>query len=319
MKKILITGSTGYIGSALLEKLIEHSRYELILPVRSLNESLPKSCRQVLIEDIDDLPSSLFTQVDVVVHLAGKAHDLSGAQELAIEFRRINFVATKKLAAAALAARVRKFIYLSSIKVCGHITQHSAFTEQSISQPSTPYAASKWDAENALTDIVSDSGMELVIVRPPLVYSGSSPGNFSRLMQLVSLRVPLPFRNVRNKRSIIALENLVDFIGLCIDQSTSEGNLFLVSDGEEFSTAEICHYLGEGMGRKAILFSLPLGLVRRISTVVGKRYVYTQLFESLVVNSSKARDNMAWNPPISTKDALIKAGQEYSQATNGVK
>ena len=314
MKKVLVTGSTGYIGSAVASNLVQHSGYDLVVPVRTVSESGNRSCYQVLINDIGDVPPSVFTQVDVVVHLAGKAHDLSGSQDFIHEIRRINLDATLDLARLALSARVKKFVYLSSVGVCGDATEHSAFTEDSIPHPSTYYAKAKRDAENGLWDIVNDSSMELVIIRPPLVYSGSAPGNFGRLLRLVSLGLPLPFRHTDNSRSIIALDNLVDFIRLCIDHPSSGGNLFLISDGEDVSTEDIVRNLAQGMERRLVLFPFPQKVLRSLAVSLGKRRLYTQLFRSLVIDSAKARNTLSWDPPMTAKDGLVKAGRDYSQS-----
>ena len=217
MTRVLVTGSTGYIGSALIKALSQGALYELVLPVRKIDDSVEKCFEQVIVDDIGDLPSSIFTNVDIVVHLAGKAHDFSRSQEVLNEIRRVNVDATKRLTADSLYAGVKKLIFLSSIGVCGYATQDVAFTEESIPNPMTAYATSKLEAEKAIREIIKGSSMELILIRPPLVYSASAPGNFSRLLRLVSLGLPLPFKNVGNIRSIIALENLVDFISHCIE------------------------------------------------------------------------------------------------------
>ena len=319
MKRVLITGSTGYIGSALVKRLSQESQYELILPVRRIDDSLRDSGEQVIIRDIQDLPSSIFTKVEVVVHLAGKAHDLSRSRDLVNKFRRVNVDATTGLAAAARSAGVKKFIFLSSVGVCGNTTLDIAFTEDSFPHPSTAYATSKLDAENAISEIANGSSMGLVLIRPPLVYSATAPGNFGRLLRLVSLGLPLPFRHTGNSRSIIALENLVDFIRLCIEHPSSGGNVFLISDGEDVSTEDIIRYVAQGMERRVFLFPFPHEILRVLASSLGKRQLYTQLFGSLVIDSAKARKTLSWVPPLAAIDALVRAGQEYSHANSSRK
>jgi len=312
MKKVLITGSTGYIGTALVRSLSQRSLYRLILPVRRIDNSAKDSYEQKLIEDINDVASSIFTKVDVVIHLAGKAHDLSGSKELNDEFRRVNVEATARLASQALAAGVKRFIYLSSIGVCGSCTQDMAFTEDCIPHPSTDYARSKFDSEEAIRDIVEGSPMEAIFIRPPLVYSASAPGNFSRLLKLVALGLPLPFKNVKNKRSIVALENLVDFIARCIEQPSRGNDLFLISDDEDVSTEQIVRYLAQGMNRRVILFPVPRKAARSLAISLGKGQMYTQLYGSLTIDCTKARETLTWVPRLAVKDALRRAGSEYS-------
>jgi nucleoside-diphosphate-sugar epimerase len=315
MKKVLITGSTGYIGRELVRNLSHGPSCERILPVRRIENSVKESSEQILIEDIGKMPSSALTNVEVVVHLAGKAHDLSGSKDLADEFRRVNVEATAMLASQARSAGVRKFIFLSSIGVCGSATQDVAFTEHSVPRPLTDYAKSKLDAENAILEIVKGSSMEVVIIRPPLVYGAGAPGNFARLLRLVSLGIPLPFKDVDNRRSIVALENLVDFISHCIDQPSCGNTLFLISDGEDVSTEDIVRYLALGMGKRLFLFSVPKKAVRALASSLGKAQMYTQLFESLTIDCAKARETLQWVPRLAVKDALLQAGREYSHAS----
>ena len=157
--------------------------------------------------------------------------------------------------------------------------------------------------------------MEAILIRPPLVYSASAPGNFSRLLKLVDLGLPLPFKNAKNKRSIVALENLVDFIGRCIEQPPRGNDLFLISDGEDVSTEEIVRYLAQGMDKRVILFPVPKRAARTLAFSLGKGQMYTQLFGSLIIDCTKARETLQWVPRLSVKDALLKAGREYSRTS----
>ena len=283
--------------------------------MRRIDDPAKENCEQVVIDDIGDLPGDILRDVEVVVHLAGKAHDLSGSESLVSEFRRVNVEATARLADLAKSAGVRRFIFQSSVGVCGNATRGMAFTEDWTPDPETDYAVSKLASEVAILEIVNGSSMQLVLIRPPLVYSASAPGNFARLLRLVSLGIPLPFRNTGNKRSIIALENLVDFIGRCIEHPLCEHSLFLVSDGEDVSTEDIVRYLARGMDKRVFLFPVPKKAASALASALGKTQMYTQLFGSLMIDSSKARETLQWVPRLAVKDALIRAGREFSHSS----
>lgn len=312
--KIVVTGSTGFVGRALAECLISHSEYELLLPVRK-NVSFFSDNIQVLLPDQNIYARPLpLANVQTVVHLAGRAHILADhAQDPLGEFRKINVKATVDLARQSILAGVKRFIFVSSIGVNGTQTTDGAFNESSIPNPLADYAISKLEAEKALWELVKESSMELVVIRPPLVYAGHAPGNFNRLLKLVSLGLPLPFASLKNSRSMIALENLVSFIGLCIKHPSAANQLFLVADAYPVSTAEIVTFLAEGMGRKSHLFPLADLLFRFGAIVLRKTAIYHQLCGSLIVDDRKARDLLGWVPPLEITDALRLAGRNYAE------
>lgn len=312
LMKVLITGASGFVGRAVFGALKLNSEYE----VRGTARANTKQKNDSLIEigDISAVTgwSAALHEVDVVVHLAARAHVLNdnSADPLA-EFRRVNVDGALALAEQALTAGVKRFVFISSIGVNGTQTTTEAFDESSVLAPQFDYALSKLEAEQGLKSLLQGTEMELVIIRPPLVYSGHAPGNFQRLLKLVASGAPLPFASVNNQRSLVALDNLVDFIACCVEHPAAANELFLISDGIDVSTPEMLGYLSEGMGQKPRALSLPNGLMRWGATLLGKKTLYTQLCGSLVVDSSKARELLGWQPPVTPREALIKAGHEF--------
>jgi len=314
--KILVTGVTGFIGQSLVDRLAVNQDYCIWGTARRAGVKAPKRVSVIPVGDVCSSTnwSRALQDVGVVVHLAARAHVLgdSSLDPLA-EFRSINVEGALTLARQALDAGVKRFIFISSIGVNGSYTSDKPFNESSIPAPHADYAISKLEAEQGLRVLLKGSDMELVIIRPPLVYAGHAPGNFARLLKLVACRVPLPFSAVRNTRSMIALENLVEFITLCIEHPAAANELFLVSDGVDVSTTDIICYLAAGMSLKAHLLPVPNFLIRYGASLLGKQAVYTQLCGSLAIDSSKARDLLGWSPQVTPEQALFKAGQDYQQ------
>lgn len=306
--KVLITGTTGFIGTALVQKI--NSVYDIISLVRAQSNVLPENVQQIIAKDIfeADLPDN----IDVIVHLAGRAHILNDQNvDPLTEFRKVNVEGALQLARQALEKKVKRFIFMSSIGVNGSVTSHQPFTEDALPQPHADYAVSKLEAEEALKKLFADSDTELVIIRPPLVYAAHAPGNFARLLKLVATNLPLPFAGTRNKRSFVALENLVNFIQICIEHPNAANQSFLVADQTGISTRELVQHLKQGMGKKARFIYLPQPLMKLGAACIGKSKLYEQLFESLEVDTSKAQNLLGWKAPISTQQAILKAGQDY--------
>lgn len=312
-KGIVITGATGFVGRALVEKLQASSEYKLTLLVRKKFDSFSSGLDQVLVPSEKPFQGPLpINKGMTIIHLAGRAHILDDKSENPLhEFRVVNVEATIDLARQAIDAGAKRFIFVSSIGVNGSITYSEPFNEEAAPQPHADYAVSKLEAERALRALVENSSMDLVIVRPPLVYAAHAPGNYQRLMRLVSTGLPLPFGAIKNLRSLISLENLVDFICLCIEHPAAANELFLVSDDRPVSTSEIITSLAQGMGMKPRLFSVPDYLLRTGARIFRKQSIYSQLCASLVIDSSKARNLLGWTPPISVIDALHQSGRKY--------
>jgi nucleoside-diphosphate-sugar epimerase len=280
--------------------------------MRHLDTSVLASQHIAVDLECDYEPSVVCGDIDSVIHLAGRAHILKEREaDPAEKYRSANFQATLNLAEAAKVCGVRRFVLLSSVGVNGVLTANEAFDELSAPNPQSHYAASKYNAEGGLIRILSGSSMEYVIIRTPLVYDAAAPGNFRRLLRLVSSGMPLPFQSINNRRSMIALTNLVDFLNLSIDHPAAANQLFLISDGMDVSTPEIVRHIAEGMGRKARLFPVNRSFARRALATIGKSSLFIQLWCSLQIDSSKTRRLLGWSPELDTRQALISAGRLY--------
>lgn len=310
MIKILITGASGFVGQTLIQKLHHNRNLELIVLSRKAVKTLHNDVRQLVGNDIFSIQWS--KDIDVVIHLAGRAHILNEqTTDRLSEFRKVNVEGTLQLARQALEKKVKRFIFMSSIGVNGSVTLQQPFTEDAIPQPHADYAVSKLEAEHELKKLFAGSDTELVIIRPPLVYAAHAPGNFARLLKLVASNLPLPFAGTNNKRSFVALENLVDFIQTCIEHPNAANQTFLVADQTPISTRELVQYLKQGMGKPARFIYIPQSLMKLGAVCIGKSKLYEQLFESLEVDTTKAQKLLGWTAPLSTQQAMLQAGQNY--------
>ncbi|MCK6186787.1 NAD-dependent epimerase/dehydratase family protein [Pseudomonas sp. EYE_354] len=316
MKKILLTGATGFVGSALLNQLLKQKKYSTIIATRSSKSDIERSCQVFNVGNFSSSTSwnEVMNDVECVIHTAGRAHVLKHEDNALELFRETNTEATLNLAKQAAALGVKRFIFISSIGVNGAHTYKEPFSDTSKLNPQTDYAISKREAETGLLQIADNSQMEVVIIRPPLVYAAHAPGNFRRLLKLVRSGLPLPLGKVHNARSMIALENLVDFICLCIEHKNASNQIFLISDGQNFSTRQIAELLAEGMGRKALLLPIPLFFLKALAILLGKQRTYTQLCESLEIDSSKCKSLLGWTPSTSPELAIIDAGKKFMRA-----
>ena len=306
--RVLITGSTGFIGTSLVKQLT--NSYDTIALIRSKNNMLPENIQQIVANNI--FTADLSENIDVIIHLAGRAHILNDQSvDPLTEFRKVNVEGTLQLARQALEKKVKRFIFMSSIGVNGSVTLQQPFTEDAIPQPHADYAVSKLEAEHELKKLFAGSDTELVIIRPPLVYAAHAPGNFARLLKLVASNLPLPFAGTQNKRSFVALENLVDFIQTCIEHPNAANQTFLVADQTPISTRELVQYLKQGMGKPARFIYIPQPLMKLGAACIGKSKLYEQLFDSLEVDTTKAQKLLGWTAPLSTQQAMLQAGQNY--------
>jgi len=317
--KLLVTGASGFIGTALVRCLCEKGCFRVLAALHHQIPELPIGVDSVQITGLTAGTdwSTALAGVEAVVHLAARVHVMkdSSGDPLA-EFRRVNVVRTLNLARQAAAAGVKRFIYLSSIKVNGEQTlPGQPFTEEDVPTPHDPYSISKYEAEEGLRVIAQQTGMEVVIIRPPLVYGPGVKANFLNMMGWLHRGVPLPFASINNRRSLVALENLLDFIVVCLDHSAAANQIFLISDGEDLSTAELLRRMAHALGKPAHLIPMPISLLKVGAVLMGRRDMAQRLCGSLQVDISKARTLLGWNPPISVDEELSRTAQGFLHET----
>lgn len=301
---LLLTGITGFLGNQLAQRLILDAGVNVTATVRSDTElSVAKVFINNGLQSDTDWSSALGGQ-QVVIHMAARAHVMdSKAIDSLTEYRRVNVEGTLKLAKQAAAAGVKRFIFISSIGVNGNINSRP-FTPGDQPKPAEPYARSKWEAEQGLWKIQQETEMELVIIRPPLVYGPNAPGNFGNLVRWVSKGVPLPLGAIHNKRSLVGIDNLVDLIIRCIDHPAAANQVFLAGDGEDLSTTELLRGVGRAMGKPARLIPVPAGMLQLGATLLGKRAMAQRLLGSLQVDISKTCELLNWKPPYTVEEGL---------------
>jgi nucleoside-diphosphate-sugar epimerase len=244
-----------------------------------------------------------------VIHLAARVHIMrDSADDPLTEFRRVNTEGTLHLARQATEAGVRRFIFLSTIGVNGDSTlRGKVFASTGTPTPHDPYSMSKYEAEIGLHSIARSTGMEVVIIRPPLVYGTNAPGNFGKLARLVAKSLPLPLGSINNLRSFVGIDNLVDFIVTCLEHPAAANETFLVSDGEDLSTPDLIRRMARAMNRPARLLPVPKSVLMAGATILGKRDMAQRLCGSLQVDISKARSLLGWVPPVSVDEGLRRA------------
>lgn len=313
--KILVTGATGFVGSKLMTEL-KAKNYDVSGTSR---RSLPAAPDLINIGEIAENTdwSSALEGCDVVVHTAGRAHMMNDtAEDKLAEFRRVNRDATLKLAHDAQAAGVKHFIFISSIGVNGNATSGKPFTEESIPAPTSDYAISKLEAEIALKEQFSATQMAITLIRPALICGENAPGNIRRLLKLVHSGLPLPFKGVKNKRSMVSLENVVSFIIACIENPQAKDELFLLADNDKPTTEGIISAFAEGMNKPARVIWFPSSLLKIGLTAIGKASLYEQLFGSLDIDATKASQRLQWQAPVTLQHTMKKTAAFYAKEEN---
>jgi len=307
--KVLVTGASGLVGQRLCQRLL-HDGIDVRMAVRSKVTGW-NAFDQVETASIDGATdwTGALQEVTVVIHLAARVHVMQEtlADPLAA-FRSVNVNGTFNLARQAVAAGVKRFVFISSIKVHGESTEPGrAFRESDTCKPQDDYAISKFEAEQGLRQLAADTGMEVVIIRPPLVYGPGVKANFAALMRAVQKGWPLPLGTIPNKRSLIALDNLVDFIITCSTHPQAANQTFLVSDGQDLSTTALVRGLAQAAGVSARLLPVPVGVLAWVARLLGKGGEVQRLCGNLEIDSSKARDVLGWTPPVSAAEGLRRA------------
>lgn len=309
MTKVLTTGATGFVGAHVAQRLDEEG-FVVIAPIRNASSCGSLNVDMPVVGNLDGETNwgTVLRDVEIVVHCAARAHILK--DELADpleEYRRVNVEGTLNLARQAVNVGVKRFVYISSIKVNGEQTpKNSPFSADDACAPEDPYGISKMEAERGLQDLATETGLEVVIIRPPLVYGAGVKGNFARMVTLVGKGLPLPLGAVDNKRSLVAVDNLVDLIVTCTRHPRAVNQVFLAGDGEDLSTTELLNWLYKAMGKRPRLIPVPPGLLMIGATVLGKKSVAQRLLGSLQVDISKARELLGWEPPISVDEGLVR-------------
>lgn len=308
MFRVLLTGANGFVGGAVVARLIVDGC------------SVAGAVRQPYCASWAVQSPSLDGDADwrlllegqsVVVHIAARAHMLHDrAADPLAEFRRVNVAGTLRLAEQAAAMGVWRFVFVSSIGVNNVLSSPGiALSEADQPNPCTAYTLSKWEAEQGLMQIAAETGLEVVIIRPPLVYGYNAPGNFGMLSRAVQKGYPLPLGAVHNQRSLVALDNLVDFIITCINHPHAANQTFLVSDGQDLSTTELLNGMAKAAGVPSRLLPIPVWALQTAASVLGKGDVIQRLCGNLQVDISKARNLLGWVPPISVEEGLHRAMQ----------
>jgi nucleoside-diphosphate-sugar epimerase len=311
MKKICITGANGFVGKSLCKALISSNN-----SIKALARRMDSSLNSLKVEYIQIGDISLDINLkeylvgcDCIVHCAGKAHIMNDTSNLDA-YQSVNIEGTKNLAEQAVLAGVKRFIFLSSVKVNGESTGNSddpkIFTNDDTPNPQDNYAISKFEAEKALWEIASKTNLEVVIVRLPLVYGKSVKGNLKSLIKLINYKIPLPFADIKNKRSLIGIDNLVDVLVRCIEHPNAAGKTFLVSDGEDLSTSELINLIASGMNRSIILFRLPRALLKFFGFILMRQGQIDRLIGSLQIDNSYVRKILNWTPPVSVEEGIRK-------------
>jgi nucleoside-diphosphate-sugar epimerase len=309
---ILITGATGFVGKALVQRLLaDDGLLRLVVSVRRDGQRWPEQVLPIVTGDLNPSTDWSFALegVAVVVHSAARVHVMHDtAADPLTAFRAVNVDGTLKLARQAAAAGVKRFVFISSIGVNGAQTVlGKPFSETDKPNPHNAYALSKWEAEQGLMRIADETGLEVVIVRPPLVYGPNAPGNFGSLSRVVQRGWPLPLGAVHNQRSLVALDNLVDFIITCITHPQAANQTFLVSDGQDLSTTELVRGMAQAAGVPARLLPVPVWALQAGATLLGKGDAVQRLCGNLQVDISKARSLLGWVPPVSVQEGLRRA------------
>lgn len=312
---VLVTGGSGFLGEALIKHLVSVAGLSVSATVRNVSVDLPPSVslRPMTGLSGDTNWDAVVSGIDIVVHAAARVHIMKeGAVDPLAEFRLINVAATLNLARQAAAAGVKRFIFISSIKVNGEFTRPGEmFTADDPPAPIDPYGISKYEAEQGLRQIAKATSMEVVIIRPVLIYGAGVKANFLSMLRWLNKGIPLPFGAINNSRSLVALDNLIDLIVVCLKHSGATNQTFLVSDGEDVSTTTLLRKIGFALGKPARLLPVPRVVLNGAIFLIGKASISQRLLGSLQVDISKNARLLSWTPPVKMDDALRTTAQYF--------
>lgn len=305
--RVLVTGASGFLGSALVA-VLKQQGHDVVATTRRSVSAPVKGVDYRVVGDLGGAPDwqSPLQNIDVVVHTAARVHIMDESSDDPLEaFRQVNVLAALDLARQAAEAGVSRFVFISSIKVSGEQTRPDIpFRADDVSRPTDPYGISKLEAEDGLLALAPETGMEVVVIRPPLVYGPGVKGNFASMITLVQKGIPLPLGAIRNKRSLVGIGNLVDLIVRCLDQPAAANQVFLAGDGEDLSTTELLRGVAKAMGKPVRLIPVPASVLKFGATLLGKEAIAQRLLGSLQVDISKARELLGWTPPYTVEEGL---------------
>lgn len=310
---VLVTGANGFVGRAVVDRLVANA-VPVRAAVRRVGAAFPVPVAIVETGEIDAATrwGAALDGVAAVVHCAARVHRLRDrASDPLAAFRAVNREGTVNLAKQAAAAGARRFVFISSIGVNGAETFGRPFNANDAAAPHSPYAVSKHEAELALAGIAAATGLGVTVLRPPLVYGPNAPGNFATLLRAVHRGWPLPFGAIHNRRSFVAIDNLVDLIALVLRHEAAPGKTFLVSDGEDLSTTELLRRTAHALGRSSRLIPVPAPWLRAAAALLGRSELGQRLCGSLQVDISATREALGWQPPVAVNAALVTTAQHF--------
>lgn len=308
MTSCLVTGATGFVGRALLDELSRNS-IDVTRLTRSLIDRTDIAAGDDFVDVASAWPSTY--QPDVVVHLAARVHVMRDtSSDPMAAFRKVNVDATMRVAQASVKAGARRFVYVSSVKAIGEVSDHP-LSERDPARPIDPYGVTKLEAEHALLDLSRDTGMEVVIIRPPLVYGPGVGANFLSLMNAVSKGMPLPLGRATSRRSLVAVENLASAIMVCMTHPAAAGQVFHVSDDEDVSVSELIRLMGTALDTKARLLPVPVSMLRALGALTGRGDMIQRLVEPLQLDITSIRTRLGWAPRLSVLEGLKQTAAWY--------
>lgn len=314
-QRVFLTGVTGFVGSAVARRLLADGGCALVCAVRSDAAPVPSVAQSVVCRDFTVLDGwqTALCGVDVVIHSAARVHVMNDTEtDPLAAFRQVNVEGTLSLARQAVAAGVKRFVFISSIKVNGEGTQPgTAYCADDTAAPQDPYGVSKHEAEQQLLQLAGEGGIEVVIIRPVLVYGPGVKANFLAMMRWLERGVVLPFGAIGNQRSLVALDNLVDLIVTCASHPAAANQIFLVSDGEDLSTTELLRRMAAALGKPARLLPVPAWMLSLAATCLGRKELSQRLCGSLAVNIDKTRALLGWTPPVKVDAVLSATARHY--------
>ena len=315
MSKILITGATGFIATPLIRALREQGH---ILSGTTRKTGVFSGTNGIPLHKVPEISentdwSNIISGAEVVIHLAARVHIMKDQSRNPIEaFRRVNTLGTKSLALQAANAGIKRFIFLSTVKVAGETSPIDGFKESGPISPNDPYSISKYEAEQELLKIAQSSSMEVVIIRPPLVHGPNVKGNFLSLLKLAKKNYPLPLNSINNKRSLIFVDNLTDAIAKAVEHPKAANKIFFLSDEENLSTTELINKISTAFGSKARIFNVPQKYLDLFGKITGNTEIVKRLTQTLTVNSTRIKSDLNWSPPFQSDDGIEKTVNWYN-------